>query len=138
MMKRLTALLLGAIFVLTLLPAAAMAAPSVSIKMRNVEITDGNNVTYYLNDGLGGVTADNADENNNNVKYDPSTQTLTLNNAYILGKRNSSNNHSDAVKTEGDVKIVLEGMNTLQGGSPVQTMGTETAAAYISIRAALQ
>ena len=84
--KKLLAALLSVLIVLMMLPSAAFAegdAPAVLIVGGSMVI-EGTNVTYWLNNGNGGITKDNANESNYNVKYD-GNGTLTLNGATIKG-----------------------------------------------------
>lgn len=41
------------------------------------------NIEYYLNDGNGGITSENASSDNYNVSYDPASGTITLNGANL-------------------------------------------------------
>ncbi len=41
------------------------------------------NIEYYLNDGNGGITSENASSDNYNVSYDPASGTITLNGASL-------------------------------------------------------
>ena len=122
-MKKLLALITCCALILVFIPIKVNAyTQQVSIKLRNVEITNGDKVTYWLNKDLG-VDSRNAVEGHYNVKYNPATRTLTLNNAYIVGDASTQeNNDSYAAYIKGNVNIVLVGTNTLLGGKADNTM----------------
>ena len=90
--KKLLAALISVLMVLMMLPTAAFAEGDAPTRLivGGTSVIEGTNVTYWLNDGNGGITKDNANESNYNVKYEPSEATLTLNGATITGSGNSS------------------------------------------------
>lgn len=53
------------------------------VYVAGVQVGTSNTVEYYLNDGTGGITAQNASADNYNVCYDPTSGTITLNEAYL-------------------------------------------------------
>ena len=56
------------------------------------------NIEYYLNDGNGGITSENASSDNYNVSYDPASGTITLNGASL--SKTSYTDHLVLYETE--------------------------------------
>ena len=86
MKKRILSLLCVLALCLSLLPVTALAAegaPS-SLYVGNQQVISGNDITYWTTGTDGKLTASN-ESGNWNVKYDPSTVTLSLQNAKISG-----------------------------------------------------
>ena len=127
MFKKLAATALGGCLLavalcLGLLPVTALAAgegePN-NLYVGNQNVRSGENTTYWTTDDNGGL--DQSDENADwNVKYDPSSATLTLNGATITGSSDSSSASRGAgIYAESDVQravsltIELEGTNTI-------------------------
>ncbi|NLE25478.1 MAG: carbohydrate-binding domain-containing protein, partial [Clostridiaceae bacterium] len=79
--------------------------------------------TYWLNDGNGGITDAGADSDHYNVKYDGSTNTLTLYNADLTEVYTGTITAGDEwpisapVFTMWDLNIVLEGENRIAPSS---------------------
>lgn len=87
-MKKRISMLLIICMALTMLPVTAFAGGGpgyYNVWVGGTDVADGNNVTYWLNDGDGGITPIGACEDNYNAKFDPSGEkpTLTLTGAYI-------------------------------------------------------
>lgn len=86
MMKRFLSLLCALALCLGLLPVTALAAegaPS-SLYVGNQQVISGNDITYWTTGTDGKLTASN-ESGNWNVKYDPTSATLTLSGATIKG-----------------------------------------------------
>ena len=86
MKNRFLSLLCVLALCLGLLPVTALAAegaPS-SLYVGNQQVISGNDITYWTTGTDGKLTASN-ESGNWNVKYDPSTVTLSLQNAKISG-----------------------------------------------------
>ena len=84
--KKLFSLCMALALCLGLLPVTALAAegaPS-SLYVGNQQVISGNDITYWTTGTDGKLTASN-ESGNWNVKYDPSTVTLSLQNAKISG-----------------------------------------------------
>ena len=77
---------------LGLLPTAALAAggaPS-QLYVGNRQVSSGNDITYWTTDkSTGGLTKYEGNDDNWNVKYDPTSATLTLSGATIQGETNT-------------------------------------------------
>ena len=82
-----------------------------SIFVGGVELEGGGDTPAYATTINGAVTTDNADENNYNIKWDGAT--LTLKGATIT--HGSDNNAAIYYDKATDLKIVLEGDNTVTG-----------------------
>ena len=79
------AMMMAVVMLCGMLPATVFAATDV-ITVAGTNIVDGTNVTYWLCDAENGtITGEGADESNYQVKYDPATNTVTLNGATIGG-----------------------------------------------------
>ena len=108
---------------LLLLPVTALAvegAPN-SLYVGDQQVINGNNTTFWTTDkSTGGLTEYEGNDDNWNVKYDPSTVTLTLKNATIKGVYNNVNTSGSgiyAASSSGPVSlnIVLEEENKVSG-----------------------
>ena len=108
---------------LGLLPVTALAvegAPN-SLYVGDQQVINGNNTTFWTTDkSTGGLTEYEGNDDNWNVKYDPSTVTLTLKNATIKGVYNNVNTSGSgiyAASSSGPVSmnIVLEEENKVSG-----------------------
>lgn len=95
MKKRLLSLLCVLALCLGLLPVTALAvegAPN-SLYVGDQQVINGNNTTFWTTDkSTGGLTEYEGNDDNWNVKYDPSTATLTLKGAKISGRYHQYNN----------------------------------------------
>ena len=89
MKKRFLSLLCVLALCLGLLPVTALAvegAPN-SLYVGDQQVINGNNTTFWTTDkSTGGLTEYEGNDDNWNVKYDPSTATLTLRGATIQGQ----------------------------------------------------
>ena len=110
---------------LSLLPVTALAvegAPS-QLYVGNQQVSSGNDITYWTTDkSTGGLTKCEGNDDNWNVKYDPTTVTLTLNEAEISGRYNEYNNpftagiYAQCSKGQSvTLTIELIGENTITG-----------------------
>ena len=90
MRKRFLSLLCVLALCLGLLPVTALAAEGApnSLYVGNQQVMSGNDITYWTTDESGNLTRSAAGQSWN-VKYDPSTATLTLNGATIQGETNT-------------------------------------------------
>ena len=118
-MKKIFTLLI----LLMLLPVTALAvegAPN-SLYVGDQQVINGNNTSFWTTDkSTGGLTEYEGNDDNWNVKYDPSTVTLTLKNATIKGVYNNVNTSGSgiyAASSSGPVSlnIVLEEENKVSG-----------------------
>ena len=124
-MKKIFTLLI----LLLLLPVTALAvegAPN-SLYVGDQQVINGNNTTFWTTDkSTGGLTEYEGNDDNWNVKYDPSTVTLTLKNATI-NNVNTSGSGIYAASSSGPVSlnIVLEEENKVSGmyGIDVRSSG---------------
>ena len=95
MKKRFLSLLCVLALCLGLLPVTALAvegAPN-SLYVGDQQVINGNNTTFWTTDkSTGGLTEYEGNDDNWNVKYDPSTATLTLKGAKISGSYHQYNN----------------------------------------------
>lgn len=100
--------------------AAAEGAPN-SLYVGNQQVISSSDITYWTTDeSTGGLTKYEGNDDNWNVKYDPSTVTLTLKNATIKGVYNNVNTSGSgiyAASSSGPVSlnIVLEEENKVSG-----------------------
>jgi len=108
MKKWLLSSLLCICMVFTLFSVTAMAA-DFTLTVAGTNVVNGNNVTYWLCDN-GSITGTGASETNYNVKYDPTTITLTLNNANITVSTGNAINDSNFAYS---LTILLIGNNTV-------------------------
>ena len=120
MKKRLVGLLMALALCLSLLPATALAvdAPA-TLYVGNQQVISGTETTYWSTNNSGELTQ-SAENNAWNVKYDPSTVTLTLKNATIEGVYDNVNISGAgiyAASSSGPVSlnIVLEEENKVSG-----------------------
>ena len=92
MKKRFLSLLCVLALCLGLLPVTALAvggAPS-QLYVGDQQVSSGNDITYWTTDkSTGGLTKYEGNDDNWNVKYDPTTVTLTLSGATIQGGTNT-------------------------------------------------
>lgn len=109
----------GAPLMMRAAPLAA-DAPN-SLYVGDQQVINGNNTTFWTTDkSTGGLTEYEGNDDNWNVKYDPSTVTLTLKNATIKGVYNNVNTSGSgiyAASSSGPVSlnIVLEEENKVSG-----------------------
>lgn len=128
MKKRILSLLCVLALCLGLLPTTALAAGEDApdkLYVGNQQVIVAGTVTYWTTDDSGGLTrVDDAtdDSNNWNVKYDPISTTLTLNEAKISGIYDEYNNPYNAgIYAKGSsnqsvaLTIELIGTNTITG-----------------------
>ena len=88
MRKRILSLLIVLALCLGLLPVTALAAEGApnSLYVGNQQVISSSDITYWTTDeSTGGLTKYEGNDDNWNVKYDPSTATLTLKGAKISG-----------------------------------------------------
>ena len=140
MKKRFLSLLCVLALCLGLLPVTALAAegaPS-SLYVGNQQVISGNDITYWTTGTDGKLTASN-ESGNWNVKYDPSTVTLSLQNAKISGGNATASPPYGAgiyaLSSSGQpvaLTIELIGENTITGtfgiyvnATPPTTPGTD-------------
>ena len=140
MKKRILSLLCVLALCLSLLPVTALAAegaPS-SLYVGNQQVISGNDITYWTTGTDGKLTASN-ESGNWNVKYDPSTVTLSLQNAKISGGNATTSPPYGAgiyaLSSSGQpvaLTIELIGENTITGtfgiyvnATPPTTPGTD-------------
>ena len=112
------------LILLLLLPVTALAvdAPA-TLYVGNKQVISGNETTYWTTDkSTGGLTKYEGNDDSWNVKYDPSTATLTLNEAKISGSYDQYNNPFTAgiyAKGSSDQPVALTieliGTNTITG-----------------------
>lgn len=123
MKKRILSLCIVLLLCLGLLPTTVLAAegaPS-SLYVGNQQVISSSDITYWTTDeSTGGLTKYEGNNDNWNVKYDPSTVTLTLKNATIEGVYNNVNTSGAgiyAASSSGPVSlnIVLEEENKVSG-----------------------
>lgn len=117
--------------------AAAEGAPS-QLYVGNQQVSSGNDITYWTTDEGGNLTQ-SADNQSWNVKYDPSTATLTLSGATIKGGSDVvSIPYGSGIYAQGSsnqpvtLTIELIGENTITGtfgiyvnATPPTTPGTD-------------
>ena len=123
MRKKIVSLCMALALCLGLLPVTALAvegAPN-SLYVGDQQVINGDNTTFWTTDkSTGGLTKYGGNDDNWNVKYDPSTVTLTLKNATIKGVYNIVNTSGSgiyAASSSGPVSlnIVLEEENKVSG-----------------------
>ena len=138
MRKRILSLLCVLALCLGLLPVTALAvggAPS-QLYVGNQPVISGNVITYWTTDTSGGLVS--ASESDSwNVKYDPTSATLTLKNATIKGVSDDVNIVGAgiyAASSSGPVSlnIVLEGENEVTGGYGINVSNEGAASLSIS------
>lgn len=102
--------------------AAAEGAPN-SLYVGNQQVISSSDITYWTTDkSTGGLTEYEGNDDNWNVKYDPSTATLTLKGAKISGSYHQYNNpYTAGIYAQGSsgqsvtLTIKLIGENTITG-----------------------
>ena len=125
MKKRFLSLLCVLALCLGLLPVTALAvggAPS-QLYVGDQQVSSGNDITYWTTDkSTGGLTKYEGNDDNWNVKYDPTTVTLTLKNANISGSFHQYDNpYTAGIYAQGKsnqpvaLTIELIGTNTITG-----------------------
>lgn len=123
--KRLLSACLALALCLGLLPVTALAvggAPS-QLYVGDQQVSSGNDITYWTTDkSTGGLTKYEGNDDNWNVKYDPTTVTLTLSGATIQGGTNTGSAPYGAgiyaLSSSGQpvaLTIELIGTNTITG-----------------------
>ena len=140
MRKKIVSLCMALVLCLSLLPVTALAvggAPS-QLYVGNQQVSSGNDITYWTTDTSGGLVS--ASESDSwNVKYDPSTATLTLSGATIKGGSDVvSIPYGSGIYAQGSsnqpvtLTIELIGENTITGtfgiyvnATPPTTPGTD-------------
>ena len=128
MKKRMLSLLCVLALCLGLLPTTALAAAEgapAKLYVGDQQVIVADTITYWSTNDSGGLTrVENATDNSNNwnVKYDPYTATLTLNEAKISGSYNPYDNPFTAgiyAKGSSDQPVALTieliGTNTITG-----------------------
>ena len=123
---------------LSLLPVTALAAegaPS-SLYVGNQQVISGNDITYWTTGTDGKLTASN-ESGNWNVKYDPSTVTLSLQNAKISGGNATTSPPYGAgiyaLSSSGQpvaLTIKLIGENTITGDMGIYVAAEASATSY--------
>ena len=142
MKKRFLSLLCVLALCLGLLPVTALAvggAPS-QLYVGDQQVRSGNDITYWTTDkSTGGLTKYEGNDDNWNVKYDPTTVTLTLSGATIKGGSDVvSIPYGSGIYAQGSsnqpvtLTIELIGENTITGtfgiyvnATPPTTPGTD-------------
>ena len=143
MKKRMLSLLCVLALCLGLLPVTALAAaegaPN-SLYVGNQQVISSSDITYWTTDeSTGGLTKYEGNNDNWNVKYDPSTATLTLSGATIKGGSDVvSIPYGSGIYAQGSsnqpvtLTIELIGENTITGtfgiyvnATPPTTPGTD-------------
>ena len=129
----------GAPLMMRAAPLAAGGAPS-QLYVGNQQVSSGNDITYWTTDkSTGGLTKYEGNNDNWNVKYDPSTATLTLSGATIKGGSDVvSIPYGSGIYAQGSsnqpvtLTIELIGENTITGtfgiyvnATPPTTPGTD-------------
>ena len=143
MRKKIVSLCMALVLCLGLLPATALAAaegaPN-SLYVGNQQVISSSDITYWTTDkSTGGLTKYEGNDDNWNVKYDPTTVTLTLSGATIQGGTNTGSAPYGAgiyaLSSSGQpvaLTIELIGTNTITGtfgiflnATPPTTPGTD-------------
>ena len=126
MRKKIVSLYMALVLCLSLLPvtaeAAAEGAPN-SLYVGNQQVISSSDITYWTTDkSTGGLTKYEGNDDNWNVKYDPTTVTLTLSGATIQGGTNTGSAPYGAgiyaLSSSGQpvaLTIELIGTNTITG-----------------------
>lgn len=125
MKKRFLSLLCVLALCLGLLPVTALAAEGApnSLYVGDQQVINGNNTTFWTTDkSTGGLTEYEGNDDNWNVKYDPSTAILTLSGATIQGgSTTESAPFGSGIYAQGNsnqpvaLTIELIGTNTITG-----------------------
>ena len=128
MKKRILSLLCVLALCLGLLPTAALAAaegePAI-LYVGNQNVRSGEDTTYWTTDESGGLTRV-YDDNDWNVKYDPNTATLTLNEATIKGG-------SDVVSIPYGSGIYAQGRSNQAVALTIELIGENTITGHFGI-----
>lgn len=131
--KKLISLLTAICLTLSLVPTMALAADATSVTVGGTSVV-GSNTTYYLNNGTTSELQ-NGSQNNYNVKYEPDSHTLTLNNysgglIWSTGNLIISLNGTNYI-TSGSNGIYSDGKLTINGpGSLILTSSTNGTTVY--------
>ena len=138
MKKRFLSLLCALTLCLGLLPVTALAAEGApnNLYVGNQNVKRGTETTYWSTNNSGELTQ-SAENNAWNVKYDPSTVTLTLKNATIEGEYDDVNISGAgiyAASSSGPVSlnIVLEEENKVSGWNGINVSSGGDASLNIS------
>ena len=125
------------LILILLLPVTALAAggaPS-QLYVGNQQVISGNDITYWTTDASGGLGSASGD--NWNVKYDPSTATLTLSGATIQGGSDvASIPYGSGIYAQGSsgqpvaLTIELIGENTITGTFGIYVNAEINASSY--------
>lgn len=132
MKKRMLSLLCVLALCLGLLPVTALAAGEDTpdkLYVGDQQVIVADTITYWSTNDSGGLTrVENATDNSNNwnVKYDPYTATLTLNEAKISGSYNEYNNPFTA-------GIYATGSSNQPVALTIELIGTNTITGYYGI-----
>ena len=128
MKKRMLSLLCVLALCLGLLPVTALAAaegePAI-LYVGNQNVRSGEDTTYWTTDESGGLTRV-YDDNDWNVKYDPNTATLTLNEATIKGG-------SDVVSIPYGSGIYAQGRSNQAVALTIELIGENTITGHFGI-----
>lgn len=128
MKKRMLSLLCVLALCLGLLPTTALAAaegePAI-LYVGNQNVRSGEDTTYWTTDESGGLTRV-YDDNDWNVKYDPNTATLTLNEATIKGG-------SDVVSIPYGSGIYAQGRSNQAVALTIELIGENTITGHFGI-----
>ena len=137
--KRFLSLLCVLALCLGLLPVTALAAGEDApdkLYVGNQQVISGNDITYWTTGTDGKLTASN-ESGNWNVKYDPSTVTLSLQNAKISGgNATTSPPYGAGIYAQGSsnqpvsLTIELIGTNTITGTFGIYVNAEENASSY--------
>ena len=122
MRKKIVSLCMALVLCLGLLPVTALAVGEpATLYVGNKQVISSTETTYWTTDASGTLTQSN-EKGTWNVKYDPGTATLTLNEAKISGSYNEYNNPFTAgIYAKGSsnqsvaLTIELIGTNTITG-----------------------
>ena len=141
MRKKIVSLCMALALCLSLLPATALAAAEGApnnLYVGNQNVKSGEATTFWTTDkSTGGLTEYEGNDDNWNVKYDPSTVTLTLKNATIEGEYDDVNISGAgiyAASSSGPVSlnIVLEEENKVSGWNGINVSSGGDASLNIS------
>ena len=131
--KKLISFLTAICLTLSLVPTMALAADATSVTVGGTSVV-GSNTTYYRNNGTTS-RLQTGSENNYNVKYEPDSHTLTLNNysgglIWSTGNLIISLNGTNYI-TSGSNGIYSDGKLTINGpGSLILTSSTNGTTVY--------
>ena len=139
--KKLLSLCMALALCLSLLPVTALAAaegaPS-QLYVGDQQVSSGNDITYWTTDkSTGGLTKYEGNDDNWNVKYDPTTVTLTLSGATIKGGSDVvSIPYGSGIYAQGSsnqpvtLTIELIGENTITGTFGIYVNAEINASSY--------